>query len=103
LKKYFELGESTGDWTEFFTRCYEIANYTLVNKFSNISSFDKENIKQEMVVKIWQLIKENKINKESNMFSYILQRYIFMLRDVIRKSNRQKRIVEIISLSENMI
>jgi DNA-directed RNA polymerase specialized sigma24 family protein len=79
-----------------------LANFVLVNKFSNISKYDRENVKQEMVIKIWELIQRKEIDKNSNIFSYIIGRYIFILRDYIRKANRRKKIAEIVYLNPNL-
>lgn len=101
LKQKFEKGEETNNWEDFFREVNKITSYTVCNKFSNLK--DKQDLIQECNLSVWRQILNKKINKNSNMFSYIMGRASFRARDEVRKTNRRDNKAKIIPMENEEI
>lgn len=88
------------NWNDFFKEVDKIVSYTINTKFHNIvrKNYDTESVKQDCLVKVWNLIEKGQIKAQGNIFSYIIGTTSFIMRDFIRKENRRKSKVNFVSL-----
>ena len=75
--------------------------YTINTKFPNVK--DKDELIQDCSLETWKQIQRGKINKESNIFSFLMGRASFSARDKLRKDNRRSKKVRIISCDNDMM
>jgi DNA-directed RNA polymerase specialized sigma24 family protein len=80
------------DWNYVFNEAYKISDFLISNKFK---IFDKEiidDIKQECMLNLLKKIKQNKINPDKNVFSFIWQNSTYRILEILRKERNRKGI-----------
>ena len=103
LQRLFKVGKE-GDWNPFFEKAYDVVNYAITTKFSNISlyHYDPESLKQDCIEQIWKLIdKKDRIQEDGNIFSYIIGAVDYLMRDNIRKANRRRKKAVVINTDQD--